>query len=153
MKEIADTATGSHTLNELCALTGVSPRTARYYIQIGLLGRPVGETRAARYDNRHLEQLVRIRQWSEAGLSLERIRELLHDQPPPAPEPRPSPGAIRVLSHVRIAAGIELVLDPAQAGLGPEDVRQLVAGVLALHRNLQSGNRPESTNNDEGATS
>jgi DNA-binding transcriptional MerR regulator len=139
MKKDADTASGSHTLNDLCALTGVSPRTARYYIQIGLLSRPVGETRAARYDHHHLEQLVRIRKWSEAGLSLERIRELLHDLPPSVPERAPEPGSVRVCSHVRIAPGIELVLDPSCAGLEPEKLRLLVTGVLELYRGM-SGN-------------
>ena len=41
------------------------------------MDRPEGETRAARYGQRHLEQLLRIRQLSDAGVSLDRIREVL----------------------------------------------------------------------------
>ena len=32
---------------------------------------------AARYGARHLEQLLQIRKWTAAGVSLERIRELV----------------------------------------------------------------------------
>jgi hypothetical protein len=59
-----------------------------YYIQLGLVDRPDGETRAARYGPRHVEQLLQVRKWSDAGVSLERIRELLSGEAPPVP-PRP----------------------------------------------------------------
>ena len=35
------------SLDDLCTLTDVPKRTARYYMQLGLIDRPVGETRAA----------------------------------------------------------------------------------------------------------
>ena len=78
-----------HTLAELCALVDLPARTVRYYVQLGLVDRPVGETRAARYGARHLEQLLQIRRWSAAGLSLERIRELLHGETPELPARAP----------------------------------------------------------------
>ena len=56
-------------------------------LQIGLVDRPQGETRAARYGSKHLEQLLLIKKWTAAGVSLERIRELLHGAPPPVPPP------------------------------------------------------------------
>ena len=67
----------TYSLQELAALVELPERTVRYYIQLGLVDRPEGETRAARYGERHLEQLLEIRKWQRAGLSLERIfREL-----------------------------------------------------------------------------
>ena len=39
----------NYTFEELCALTGLSTRTLRYYIQIGLVDKPIGQTRAAHY--------------------------------------------------------------------------------------------------------
>ena len=76
---VALMATMPHTysLQELAALVELPERTVRYYIQLGLVDRPEGETRAARYGERHLEQLLEIRKWQRAGLSLERIRELV----------------------------------------------------------------------------
>ena len=67
------------SLDELCLLADCVKRTVRYYIQIGLVSRPVGEARAARYTGEHLNQLLRIKKLSEAGVSLERIREVLAD--------------------------------------------------------------------------
>ena len=43
------------TLDELAALVDLPKRTVRYYIQLGLVDRPEGETRAARYGPRHAE--------------------------------------------------------------------------------------------------
>jgi DNA-binding transcriptional MerR regulator len=70
----------SYPLAELCVLADLPPRTVRYYVQIGLVDRPQGETRAARYGATQLEQLLLIKKWTAAGLSLERIRELLHGE-------------------------------------------------------------------------
>ena len=51
----------TYSLQELATLVELPERTVRYYIQLGLVDRPEGETRAARYGERHLEQLLEIR--------------------------------------------------------------------------------------------
>ena len=58
------------TLDDLCTLSDTPKRTVRYYIQIGLMDRPIGETKAAHYLPGHLDQLLKIRQFSDAGISL-----------------------------------------------------------------------------------
>ena len=132
MKKAASTEP-SYPLADLCVLADLSIRTVRYYIQIGLVDRPEGETRAARYGPRHLEQLLQIRKWTEAGVSLERIRDLLHGETAPVP-PRPRlPGSVEVCSHLLVADGVELVIEPGRAGLSPEQVRRLVAGVMQVY--------------------
>ena len=45
------------TLDDLCTLTDLPKRTVRYYMQMGLVDRPIGETRAAHYLATHLDQL------------------------------------------------------------------------------------------------
>ena len=128
--------TRTFTLDELCALSDLPKRTVRYYVQLGLVDRPIGETRAAYYTSRQLEQLLQIRKWSEAGVSLERIRELLDGAPPPVP-PRPrASGTVEVWSHLVVADGIEIALEPSRAGLTPEQAREFFKGVLALHQNI-----------------
>lgn len=123
----------SYPLADLCVLADLPIRTVRYYIQIGLVDRPEGETRAARYGPRHLEQLLQIRKWTEAGVSLERVRELLHGEVAPVP-PRPRlPGSVEVCSHLLVTNGVELVIEPGRAGLSPEQVRRLVAGVMQVY--------------------
>jgi DNA-binding transcriptional MerR regulator len=130
------TSNTQYALDQLADLAGVNRRTVRYYIQLGLVDRPEGETRAARYFPRHVEQLLQIRKWTEAGVSLERIRELLAGEAPPVP-PRPrSPGTVEVWSHLVVADGVELALEPTRAGLSPEAARALFTGVLALYQDI-----------------
>ncbi len=124
--------TASYALTELCVLADLPIRTVRYYVQNGLVDRPEGETRAARYGAKHLEQLLLIKKWTASGVSLERIRELLHGAPPPIP-PRTRPvGSVSVCSHLTVADGIEVVIDPGRAGLSPEQVRQFIQGAMQL---------------------
>jgi len=125
------------SLDELSTLVGVTPRTVRYYIAEGLVDRPEGEKRGAHYLRRHLEQLLLIRRWTEAGLSLDRVRELIAGAPEdPAPR-RASAGSVEVWSRVTVADGIEVHVEPGRAGLTPEQVRQLVGGITALYRQVR----------------
>ena len=126
------------TLDELCALVETPRRTVRFYIQSGLVDRPEGETKAARYTRAHLEQLLTIKKWQQAGLSLERIGELLAKPgvgvlPPPRPR---GPGTVEVWSHLVVTDGIEISVEPSRAGLSPEQVRKILRGVMALHQQL-----------------
>ncbi len=121
-----------HALNELCALVDLPVRTVRYYVQQGLVDRPEGETRAARYGQKHLDQLLLIKKWTAAGLSLERIRELLEGEAPDVPARSKRRGTIEVVSRLHIADGVELVIEPSRAGMTPEQVRELSRGVMAL---------------------
>ena len=124
------------TLDELCTLSDTSRRTVRYYIQLGLVDRPIGETRAAHYVGRHLEQLLKIRQFTDAGVSLERIREVLSGEAPPVPPRQRKPGSVQVKSHLFIADGVELQISPEDAGLTPEQVRAFVRKVMQAYQDL-----------------
>ena len=132
------------SIDELSALAGVTPRTVRYYIAEGLVDRPEGEKRGSHYLRRHLEQLLVIRRWTDAGLSLERVRELMAGAPEdPAPR-RVAPGAVEVWSRVTMADGLEVHIEPGRAGLTPEQVRALVRGITALYRQVRSPDASES---------
>ncbi|WP_374605601.1 MerR family transcriptional regulator [Niveibacterium sp.] len=126
------------TLEELAQLVSLPVRTLRYYIQRGLVSRPHGERRGAWYDQSHLDQLLQIRRWTDAGLSLERIAELLRGDSVDVPEAPKRPGQVSVWSRVHLGPGLELHLDPHEANLSPEQVRALVAtvmdGLAALRR-------------------
>lgn len=127
------------TLDELAALAELPRRTVRYYLQIGLLDKPGGLGRGAHYDSRHLDQLLSIRKWQQAGLSLERIRELLAPEGETAVPPRPRQrGSLEVWSHLVIDEGVELILEPQRAGLSPEQVRALVRGLMTLFDQIRS---------------
>ena len=127
----------TYTLEELAALVELPRRTVRYYIQMGLVERPDGVAKGAYYSSRHLEQLLAVRKWQLAGLSLERIGELL-TTPANAPAlaaPRRA-GTVEVWSHLVVADGVELVLEPGRAGLRPEQVRAFFRDVQAAYAAL-----------------
>ena len=123
--------TQTFTLDELATLAALPKRTVRYYIQMGLLDRPVGETRGAHYLPSHLDALLRIRQLTEAGISLERVREVLRGDPPAVPPRARQPGSVDVRSHIWIAPGVELQVSPEHADATPEDIRKLAQAITA----------------------
>lgn len=129
-------------MDELCRLTGFSKRTVRYYIQLGLVSRPIGEARAAKYSREHLGQLLRIRELSTAGVSLERIREVLAGAEAPVPPRQRRPGDVEVRSHIHIAPGIELQIAPEEAGISPERLRLFIKEIMRVVDNM-----PDETGN------
>jgi DNA-binding transcriptional MerR regulator len=126
------------SIDQLATLTGLTARTVRYYIQQGLVSRPEGARRGAYYERRHVEQLVLIRRWTDAGLSLDRVRELLGGAPEDPPPRCAPPGSVEVWSRVTVADGLEVHLEPGRAGLTPEQVRAFIRGVAALYRQTRS---------------
>lgn len=124
------------TLEALAALAGLPRRTVRYYIQLGLVDRPIGETRAAYYTPAHVEQLLTVQKYAKAGLALERIRDLLQQPVPVPPVAPPRAGNVEVRSHLTLADGVELVVEPGRAGLAPEQVRRLFQETLSLYARL-----------------
>jgi DNA-binding transcriptional MerR regulator len=125
------------SLDELCALTDLTKRTVRYYIQIGLLSGPIGETRAAHYLAEHLSTLLRIKALTESGISLERIREVLTEGEEPLPVRRRKPGSVDVRSHVLISEGVELQISPEEADLSPEQTRSLIRAILKAYQDIK----------------
>jgi DNA-binding transcriptional MerR regulator len=128
----------SFTLDELCTLTDLTKRTVRYYMQMGLVERPIGETRAAHYTSRHLDQLLRVKQLTEAGVSLERIREVMTGGETPVPARQRRPGSIEVRSHLYVAPGLEIQISPEEAGMTPEQVRAFVREVIQAAERVMS---------------
>lgn len=139
----------SYPLADLCVLADLPPRTVRYYVQIGLVDRPEGETRAARYGAAHLEQLLQIKRWTAAGVSLDRIRELLRGEQAPVPPRVRATGSVEVRSHLMVADGVDLVIEPGRAGLSPEQVRKFVKGVMAAFAEVSGGDTAAPTRAQE----
>jgi DNA-binding transcriptional MerR regulator len=126
----------TYTLDILCSLADLSRRTIRYYIQIGLIEGPQGAGRGAYYTQIHLEKLIEIRKWQNAGLSLERIQELLKSDPEET-IPLRKKGTLEVWSHLLIDQGIELHLEPSLSGLSSEGVRELAQKILESYEEIR----------------
>lgn len=131
------------SLEQLAEAADLPLRTVRFYIQKGLVPRPSGSTRAATYGPAHLQALLRIRQWSAAGLSLARIAELLSEPVDLPPMPRRQPGALEVRTHVHLGEGLELVVTPDRAGLDATQLRALIRAVLEAHAALRTTDTSE----------
>ncbi len=142
MKSGSTNSTTSYPLADLCVLVDMPVRSIRYYVQIGLVDRPEGETRAARYGARHLEQLLLVKKWTTAGVSLDRIRELLQGQEAPVPARPRQAGSIEVCSHLRVTDGVEIVIEPSRAQMTPEQVRHFTRGVMALYSSVVQASEP-----------
>lgn len=133
--------TQTYTLDELCQLADINLRTTRYYIQQGLVPKPEGKNRGARYTTLHLERLLEVKKWQAAGLSLERIAELV-EQPGAAdiPVKRPQPGSVELWSHLLIRDGLQLLIEPGRSGLNSAQIRRLAQEILAAYENISKEN-------------
>lgn len=135
----APTPDHRYDAEELATLANVPRRTLRYYIQLGLVDRPIGETRAAFYTWQHLRQLLEVRELTEQGLSLEQIAERRRsgaDDLQPSRSARA--GALTVRTHLQLADGIELVVEPGIARLTPEQLRRFAREALAAYARAAS---------------
>ncbi len=126
------------SLDELCTLTDLPKRTVRYYMQMGLVDRPIGETRAAHYLAAHLNQLLKVKQLSDAGISLERIADIQNGEELAIPPKPRKPGDIQVKSHVHVAPGIELQISSEEANMSPEQIRALVKAVMKTIQEIKA---------------
>lgn len=134
----------TYGFEELCTLVELPSRTVRYYIQLGLVDRPDGLNRGARYSTQHIEQLLSVKKWQAAGLSLERIRELLHGNASETPLPRKAPGTVEVWSRLQVAPGIEINIEAGAAGFSPEELRSFFRKVQSAY---QEAKFPPSNDN------
>ena len=103
---------------------------------------PIGLGRGAKYTRAHLEELLLILKWKNAGVSLEGIREILSEQrgdKPVSPNPRSKPGDVSVCSELSLQMALNFSIDPEHAGLSPEELRSLIKEILSLHSTSNLG--------------
>ena len=128
------------SLDELCALVELPKRRIRFYMQRGLVDKACGSSRGSYYTEEHLNQLLTVRKWQEAGLSLDRIAELIRsDGLIEIPVPKPKPGSIKVWSHIHLSPGVELHIEPGMSGLTPEQIREMSMAMTSLLDAIKSG--------------
>jgi DNA-binding transcriptional MerR regulator len=114
-------------IDDLCRLTGLTRRTVRFYIQKGLLDKPFGEKKGAWYSQEHLQRLVRVRQLSASGLSLDAVARQLDDGADGGGSASVAlPGAVTVKSHISVARGLEVVVSPDLAQMKPKQLRKFI---------------------------
>jgi DNA-binding transcriptional MerR regulator len=126
------------SIHQLATLCGVSTRTVRFYIAQGLLDKPYGAKRGAWYEDRHVQQLLLIRRWTDMGLSLDRVRELQAGAPEDAPPQPVQAGMVELWSRITLADGLEVNVEPTRAGMTPEQVREFVQAATQAYRRVRA---------------
>ena len=71
-----------YNIETLAKLSGLTRRTIRYYVQRDLLKPPKGGGRGSYYTDEHLERLKKIKKWSEQGVPLIHMRDMLEGKTP-----------------------------------------------------------------------
>jgi DNA-binding transcriptional MerR regulator len=143
-KSVMNSQDKKFTIDELCSLAGMNKRKVRYYIQRGFVDRPEGTGKGAYYTRTQLEQLLGIRKWKDAGLSLERIQEILAAEKDSIQPSRPVPpprikkqGSVEVWSHLYVDDGVELHIEPKRAGLSTDQLRNFSREVIKLYHTIK----------------
>ncbi len=129
-----------YSLDELCSLTEFTKRTVRFYMQEGLVDRSEGQKKGAFYLEKHLLQLLEIKKWQKAGLSLDRIKEIIRDENTDVLVPPikiQQAGTVEVWSHLLISDGISLQIEPNRAGLTPEQTRELATKLMQIYKEIK----------------
>ena len=121
----------TYSMDELSVLCGISIRNIRYYMQLEMVNRPLGNRRNAYYTAQHLEQLLTIRKWQEAGLSLERIKKVLSKEETDIPVVARPPGSITITSNIHLAKGVDLLIDASLCEYTSAEIRQIAQAVIA----------------------
>jgi len=99
----------SFSIGELADRGAVTPRTIRYYVELGLLPPPSGTGNRAVYDQEHLDRLMTIKKLQMGRLSLDEIRAYLAE----------TEGGTAFVAPADLAAG------PAPASTAAEYISEL----------------------------
>ena len=110
------------SIGQLAERTGVSRRTVRFYVQRGLIAPPEGRGRGSGYTEKHVEQVLRVRQLQQRGLVLDTIRQLGGDGAGEEPRAQ-APTFIGTTVHrIELVPGVRLEIDAQRI---PPDPRVL----------------------------
>lgn len=120
-------------LEELASVSGVSPRTIRYYVQRGLLPAPQFRGRDTVYSEAHRARLAAIQQLQAQYYPLDVIAQMLHDN-----GALPNPPAVAPPSS-RPAVTVELPVQPPQRWIAQAWRRYAVVPGLEIHLASDAG--------------
>ncbi|GEM77832.1 helix-turn-helix domain-containing protein [Vibrio superstes] len=119
-----------YTIQQLSDLTELPVRTIRFYIQKGLVDRPIGERKGARYSDEHIAQCLKIKKWTAAGLSLDKVAQALTEPPAEIPTPAKAVGEVSMKTCIHLADGVELTIDADIAKLSASEIRSLANTII-----------------------
>ena len=128
----------NYSIKELSTLVDMTARNIRYYIQQAVVDKPHGLNKGAYYTDKHLRQLLTVKKYKDAGVSLERIAQIVHeDSEAPGVDYKIRPGHIEVISRIQLLEGVELTINPERSGLSQQEIRQLTREILERIETIQ----------------
>ena len=117
-----------YNIGQLAALSGVSSRTIRFYIQSGLLAAPAGAGRGHYYTDAHLQALRRIVALKDNHLSLDEIARRLNGSPVEAAGlPVPTSWV-----RIEVCQGVEVHVQGGRYPVTPGRLRRLQVFIQRL---------------------
>ncbi len=128
-----------YSIGELAQEAGVTRRTIRYYVELGLLPPPVSSGRGAAYGPEHLARLETIKHLQEARLSLDEIRDQLAVDASPDATPEAARGsAAQYLARLSGSVGDPHTPPPepvrrSQSHVGEPWIRYSLSEDVELH--------------------
>lgn len=127
-----------YTMKELSTLVDMTARNIRFYIQQGAVDKPHGQNKGAYYTETHIQQLLTVIKYKDAGVSLERIAQIIHEEgTSPKVDYKIKPGNIEVMSRIHLMDGLELTINPERSGLTQQDIRTLSRTILETIETIQ----------------
>ena len=134
-----------YTMKELSALVDMTARNIRFYIQQGVVDKPEGVNKGAYYTDKHLQQLLTVKKYKDAGVSLERISQIIHQEKNPSTIDFKIPsGNIEVISRIYLHDGVELTINPERSEFTQANIRELSKTILETIKKIKQGK-----NNDD----
>jgi len=128
-----------YSIGELSELTGVSRRTVHFYVQRRLIDAPLGKGRGRHYDQRHVDQIRRVRDLQRHGVPLgEMAGGGLARLAQSSEAELPRLGAPELAPVLRVRIDDNVAVEVAQAvSLTPEliaDLASAVSAIMSKHR-------------------
>lgn len=116
----------SLSIGDLCQRAGVTRRRVRYYIQRGLLPRPHGQGRGARYSDEHVYRLEQIKPLADQGMSARLIDAARVLRPSARRLEFSREAAPDTLARQQVAGFIQILIERQASPLSLSQERQLL---------------------------
>ena len=117
-------------------MSGVLPKTIRYYIAQGLLDRPKGTSRSAYYTREHLACLQKIKNMRQWGVPLDFIRVGFGVPDAETSIDTKAAASASKLNHFPLDEGVGLIIDPAKANLNKRQTKKLRHAMQKTYRDI-----------------
>ncbi len=135
-----------YSIGDLEWCTGIQRRTIHFYVQQEVVDKPEGSKRGSYYTSVHLIQLLQVRRMRAEGYGLEAIRRRIRSAGKDEILPERKPGSVAIYASLKVAEGVEVLVDSELSKLGPEQQRAFFSAVREQYRAFAHGTGESNAN-------